>query len=197
MTTVNPLHDFKEKLRAFAMGEKRGIRNPFVMVPVAPSSEQKTAQHLARWAQDDAPAPATVVYLDRLMPKTEVFQTLLQVPSSFYENGASPRRAASEEKTLRDNLAVEIVDHIVKNEQAACATARHILMLLHLGALYPFSRASELLDEMDRRRVKATIGIPFPGKVIGGKLSFFGERAQHYYPAHRIDGQITENHLQM
>jgi hypothetical protein len=196
MTMVNPLHDFKRKLGAFAVGEKRGIRNPFVMVPVVPEAEQITAQHLVQWAEGDAPAPATVVYLDRLMPETEVFQTLLQVPTSFYENGASPRRAASEEKTLRDNLAVEIVDRIVKNERAACSTSRHILLLLHLGALYPFARASELLDEMDRRRVKATIGIPFPGEVIGGKLSFFGERAQHYYPAHRIDGQIAADHLQ-
>jgi hypothetical protein len=40
------------------------------------------------------------------------------------------------------------------------------------------------------------VGIPFPGEIIGGKLSFFGERAQHYYPAHRIDERITMDHLQ-
>ena len=46
------------------------------------------------------------------------------------------------------------------------------------------------------RRVQATIGIPFPGEVIGGKLSFFGGESRHYYPAHQIDGQIQGVHLQ-
>jgi hypothetical protein len=196
MSSNTPLQAFKERLGAFATGKKRGIRNPFVMVPVAPPFEQKTAQHLARWAEGDTPVPVTTVYLDRVMPETEVFRTVLKLPASFYENGASSERAARETKTLRDNLAVEMVAHIVENHREACSEPRHILLLLHLGALYPFARASELLDEMDRRRVQATIGIPFPGEVIGGKLSFFGERAQHYYPAHRIDGQISKPDLQ-
>ena len=196
MSSDTPLREFKKRLIAFATGQKRGIRNPFVMVPVKPSFEQKAAQHLAQWARADTPVPVTTVYLDRVMPETEVFQTVLKLPASFYTNGALANRAEREANTLRDNLAVEMVQHIVRSYQGECQGVGHILLLLHLGALYPFARASELLDEMDRRRVQATIGIPFPGEVIGGKLSFFGERAQHYYPAHRIDGQISGPDLQ-
>jgi hypothetical protein len=65
-----------------------------------------------------------------------------------------------------------------------------------LGSIYPFSRASELLDELDRQNVKSTIGIPLPGNVYGGTLSFFGGNSRRYYPAHQIDGQIQEVHLQ-
>lgn len=196
MSTSTPLPDFKDRLRDFATGTKHGIRNPFVIVPVKPSLEQLAAQHLSMWSQNEAPVPTTVVYLDRVMPKTQVFQTVVGLPDSFHRNGNDGDRTEREEKTLRDNLAVEMVQHIVTEHRDACEETRRIVLLLHLGALYPFARASELLDEMDRRRVRATIGIPFPGEIIGGRLSFFGERARHYYPAHRIQGQITEADLQ-
>jgi hypothetical protein len=52
------------------------------------------------------------------------------------------------------------------------------------------------LDELDRRNVQSTIGIPFPGDIVGGKLSFFGEESRNYYPAHQIDGRIEGVHLQ-
>jgi len=191
-----PLADFKERLTAFATGQKRGIRNPFVMVPVDPPAEQTTASRLQAWADGETPVPVTTVYLDRVMPQTDVFQTVLGLPSSFYRNGKADGRAEREEQTLQDNLATEMVDETISAHKAACDRTEHVLLLLHLGALYPFARSSELLDEMDRRRVQATVGIPFPGEIIGGKLSFFGERAQHYYPAHRIDDRITMDHLQ-
>lgn len=191
-----PLADFKDRLRAFATGEKRGIRNPFVMVPVDPPAEQKTASRLQAWADGEAPVPVKPVYLDRVMPQTDVFQAVVGLPGSFYQNGDVAERAGREEQTLKDNLATEMVDEIISAYETACEKAEQVLLLLHLGALYPFVRSSELLDEMDRRRVQSTVGIPFPGEIIGGKLSFFGERAQHYYPAHRIDDRITMDHLQ-
>jgi hypothetical protein len=198
-----PLRAFKKKLVAFATGTRRGIRNPFVIVPVAPEAEQLTAQHLANWTPGSSTVSVTPIYLDRLMPQTDVFQTVSGLSPSFFGNGQDQSeeerkrsRAESEENTLRDNLPVEMVQVLVQNHKEACATGKHILLLLHLGALFPFARASELLDEMDRRGVYATIGVPFPGRIIAGKLSFFGERAQHYYPAHRIEGQITSSHLQ-
>ena len=191
-----PLADFTERLTAFATGQKRGIRNPFVMVPVDPPAEQTTASRLQAWADVETPVPVTTVYLDRVMPRTDVFQTVLGLPSAFYQNGNADEQAEREEQTLQDNLATEMVDEIISSHEDACGHTEHVLLLLHLGALYPFARSSELLDEMDRRRVQATVGIPFPGEIIGGKLSFFGERAQHYYPAHRIDDRITMDHLQ-
>ncbi len=191
-----PLVDFTERLTAFATGQKRGIRNPFVMVPVDPPAEQATAARLQTWAYGETSVPVAPIYLDRVMPRTEVFQTVVGLPSSFFQNGGADERAEQEERTLQDNLATEMVDEIIATHEAACGRTEQVLLLLHLGALYPFARSSELLDEMDRRRVKATVGIPFPGEIIGGKLSFFGERAQHYYPAHRIDERITMDHLQ-
>jgi len=38
----------------------------------------------------------------------------------------------------------------------------HVVLLLNVGSLYPFTRASELFDELDRRNVRSTIGIPYP-----------------------------------
>ena len=191
-----PLADFKDRLRAFATGEKRGIRNPFVMVPVDPLAEQEAASRLQAWADGEAPVPVKPVYLDRVMPRTDVFQAVVGLPGSFYQNGNVDNPAEVETQTLKDNLATEMVEEIISAHRAACERAEQVLLLLHLGALYPFARSSELLDEMDRRRVQSTVGIPFPGEIIGGKLSFFGERAQHYYPAHRIDDRITMDHLQ-
>lgn len=198
MTEDNPLSAFKQKLVEFATGKRRGIRNPFVIVPVHPAYEQAVAQQLAGW-QPGRGASVTPIYLDRVMPQTDVFQTVLELPDSFFqdEDGSSDAqtRAESEEVTLRENLATEMVDHIVKTRTAICDQPSSILLLLHLGALYPFARASALLDELDRLRVQATVGIPFPGRVIGGKLSFFGEEAQHYYPAHRVNGPVDKSHL--
>lgn len=196
MSTSTPLADFRERLTAFAAGQKRGIRNPFVMVPVDPPAEQKAASCLQAWADGEASVPVETVYLDRVMPRTDVFQTVLSLPSAFYQNGSAKERAEREKRTLQDNLATEMVGEIIATHKGACDQTEQVLLLLHLGALYPFARSSELLDEMDRRRVQATVGIPFPGEIIGGKLSFFGERAQHYYPAHRIDDPITMDHLQ-
>jgi hypothetical protein len=197
MNDAPPLRTFKDQLIAFATGKKRGIRNPFVMVPVASALEHSVSENLATWAKDHSKTPCTVVYLDRVMPETAVFQTVLQLPDAFYSDGESAQRVNREVKTLQDNLAVEMVDRIIDAHTNACGTSEHILLLLHLGALYPFAHASELLDELDRRRVQATVGIPFPGEVIGGKLSFFGERAQHYYPAHRVDGQVKSAEVQV
>lgn len=196
MSTATPLADFKDRLTEFATGTKRGIRNPFVMVPVDPSAEQRTAEHLCEWAGEETGVPTEPIYLDRVMPRTDVFRTVLELPASFYQNGDPSERAERETDTLKDNLSDEMVDQIISAHPEVQKKSKRILLLLHLGALYPFARASELLDELDRRQVRATIGIPFPGEVIGGKLSFFGERAQHYYPAHRIEGQISMEHLQ-
>ena len=198
MTENTPLSAFKRKLVDFATGQRRGIRNPFVIVPVVPKYEQAVAQHLSAW-QPDADVSITLVYLDRVMPQTDVFQTVLKLPESFFRDNHnaldSQTRTEREAVTLRENLATEMVDHIVDTHPDACAQSDTILLMLHLGALYPFARASALLDELDRRRVQSTIGIPFPGRVIGGKLSFFDEEAQHYYPAHRIDGPVEGAHL--
>jgi hypothetical protein len=102
------------------------------------------------------------------------------------------------EGTMQDQLAEELVQQMVEHElsEEQLETQSHVVLLLNLGSLYPFTRASELLDELDRRNVRSTIGIPFPGDVVGGKLSFFGGESRHYYPAHQIDGQIQGVHLQ-
>jgi hypothetical protein len=104
----------------------------------------------------------------------------------------------SVEGTLSRNLATEIVDEVIQNHIRRPGILNErvsIIVLLNLGSLYPFTRASELLDELDRKNVNTTVGIPFPGSVIGGRLSFFNEKARHYYPAHRVDEQVTEGYM--
>ena len=200
-STRNPLKNFTRELVDFARGGRRGIRNPFVMVPVEPSVERRVSQRLLRWAdpeqpdslarwdgiEDQAGHPLSVacVRLDHLMPETRVFKTVLDL------GPLEKTSTDAVEETLQTNLSEELIEVVVTDYLNGANAQQNIILLLNLGSLYPFTRASELLDEMDRRNVNSTIGIPFPGSIIGGKLSFFNEDARHYYPAHRIDEQIT------
>ena len=190
---MTPLEDFKERLEQFARGERRGIRNPFVIVPIDPHIEYRVSEDLGRWAATGGGnPPINVIRLDEVFPRTEVFEVVTSVPKD-----AAGINNESVEETLQDNLGPELVETIVE-EHPEVMEDHQVVLLLNLGSLYPFTRASELLDELDRLRVRATIGIPFPGRVLGGKLSFFGEDARHYYPAHRAgdDQQVQAVHLQ-
>lgn len=193
--TTSPYRAFKEKLCTFARGQ-RGIRNPFVIAAVEPAIEHRVANRLDGWATaDESPAipdDVTVqsIWLDELLPRTDVYKLLTDLGER-----TTPKRI---EETMQDRLTEELVHEMVDGEiaESDVATQRHVVLLLHLGSLYPFGRASELLDELDRRNVKSTVGIPFPGDVVGGKLSFFGGESRRYYPAHQVDGQIQGVHLQ-
>jgi hypothetical protein len=194
--TESPYRAFKEKLCTFADGQA-GIRNPFVIAAIDPAIEHRTGVRLSAWANgaNEAPSPddgATVqpIWLDELLPKTKVYNLSVALGGE-----TSSERI---EGTMQDRLADELVQEMIESEidDDKLETQSHIVLLLNLGSLYPFTRASELLDELDRRNVRSTIGIPFPGDVVGGKLSFFGGDSRHYYPAHQIDGQIREVHLQ-
>jgi hypothetical protein len=194
--TESPYRAFKGKLCTFADGQA-GIRNPFVIAAIDPAIEHRTAERLSAWANgaNEAPSPddgVTVqpIWLDELLPKTKVYNLSVALGGE-----TSSERI---EGTMQDRLADELVQEMIESEidDDKLETQSHIVLLLNLGSLYPFTRASELLDELDRRNVRSTIGIPFPGDVVGGKLSFFGGDSRHYYPAHQIDGQIREVHLQ-
>ena len=203
-TSSSPYREFKEKLRTFAQGQ-HGIRNPFVIAAVDPAVEHRVADRLATWSDGRMEAPeipdnVTIqpIWLDELLPRTDVYKLLVDLgePLAELEGDTSPGERI--EETMQDRLAEELVQQMIEHElsEAQLETQSHVVLLLNLGSLYPFTRASELLDELDRRNVKSTIGIPFPGDVVGGKLSFFGGESRHYYPAHQIDGQIQGVHLQ-
>lgn len=182
----NPWNEFKKKLEEFAKGHKRGIRNPFVIVPVEPTYESKACQKLIDWAGIEKDLKIETFSLKNLFPKTTVFN--LVISSEKYQE----RKLI--EETLKNNLNIELIELI--STELDKKNEIDILLLLHLGSLYPFTRASELLDELDRRKVKKTIGLPFPGHVIGEKLSFFGEDANQYYPAHVIKKKVGKRELQ-
>lgn len=203
-TSSSPYREFKEKLRTFAQGQ-HGIRNPFVIAAVEPAVEHRVADRLKTWSDGRMESPAipdsvTVqpIWLDELLPQTDVYKLLVDLgdPLADLDGDTSPGERI--EGTMQDQLAEELVQQMVEHElrDEQLETQSHVVLLLNLGSLYPFTRASELLDELDRRNVKSTIGIPFPGDVVGGKLSFFGGESRHYYPAHQIDGQIQGVHLQ-
>ncbi|KDS92090.1 hypothetical protein FK85_07265 [Halorubrum saccharovorum] len=200
----SPYREFKEKLRTFAQGQ-HGIRNPFVIAAVEPAVEHRVADRLETWSDGriespEIPDSVTVqpIWLDELLPQTDVYKLLVDLgdPLADLDGDTSPGERI--EGTMQDQLAEELVQQMVEHElsEEQLETQSHVVLLLNLGSLYPFTRASELLDELDRRNVKSTIGIPFPGDVVGGKLSFFGGESRHYYPAHQIDGQIQGVHLQ-
>lgn len=203
-SSSSPYRAFKDRLCTFAEGQ-HGIRNPFVIVAVDPEVEHRTTGRLEEWATGGSEAPAipdevTVqpIWLDELLPRTDVYNLLVDLgkPLTDLEEDASAGERITE--TMQDQLATELVQEMIEEElsEEQLTSQQHVVLLLNLGSLYPFTRASELLDELDRRNVKSTIGIPFPGDVVGGKLSFFGGDSRHYYPAHQIDRPITEVHLQ-
>ncbi|WP_340099919.1 BREX protein BrxB domain-containing protein [Salinibaculum salinum] len=200
----SPYREFKEKLQMFAQGQ-HGIRNPFVIGAVDPAVEHRVADRLETWSNGRIEPPelhgdVTVqpIWLDELLPQTDVYKLLVDLgePVAALDGDTSPGERI--EETMQDQLAEELVQQMIEHElsEEQLETQSHVVLLLNLGSLYPFTRASELLDELDRRNVKSTIGIPFPGDVVGGKLSFFGGESRHYYPAHQIDGQIQGVHLQ-
>ena len=203
-TSSSPYREFKEKLRTFAQGQ-HGIRNPFVIAAVDPAVEHRVADRLATWSDGRKEAPeipdnVTVqpIRLDELLPRTDVYKLLVDLGEPLAELEGDTSIGERIEETMQDRLAEELVQQMIEHElsEAQLETQSHVVLVLNLGSLYPFTRASELLDELDRRNVKSTIGIPFPGDVVGGKLSFFGGESRHYYPAHQIDGQIQGVHLQ-
>ncbi|WP_135304848.1 BREX protein BrxB domain-containing protein [Haloarcula amylovorans] len=194
--TDSPYLAFKEKLCTFANGQA-GIRNPFVIAAVDPSLEHRVTDRLSAWARsaDEQPVikdevSVQPIWLDELLPKTKVYNLSVAL--------GGETTAERIEETMQDRLAAELVEEILDNEidDERLQTQQHVVLLLNLGSLYPFTRASELLDELDRQNVRSTIGIPFPGDVVGGKLSFFGGDSRHYYPAHQIAEPIKEQHLQ-
>jgi hypothetical protein len=194
--TDSPYRAFKKKICTFADGQV-GIRNPFVIAAVDPSVEHRVAERLSTWATGGDELPSiddgvTVqpIWLDELLPTTKVYNLSVALGGE-----TSPEDI---EETMQDRLTEELVQEMVEHEidDDRLETQQHVVLLLHLGSLYPFTRASELLDEIDRRNVRSTIGIPFPGDIVGGKLNFFGGDSRRYYPAHQIDGQIREVHLQ-
>lgn len=194
--TDSPYRAFKKKLCTFADGQA-GIRNPFVIVAVEPEIEHQTVDRLSDWATGSDELPIIdegisiqPVWLDELLPQTKVYNLCVALGSE-----TSPERT---EGTMQDRLAKELVQEIIENEidEEQLNQQNHVVLLLNIGSLYPFTRASELFDELDRRNVRSTIGIPYPGDDVGGKLSFFDGDSRHYYPAHQIPGPITERHLQ-
>lgn len=200
----SPYREFKEKLRTFAQGQ-HGIRNPFVIAAVDPAIEHRTADRLETWASGrieppEIPDDVTIqpIWLDELLPQTDVYKLLVDLGEPLADLGGDVSPGERIEETMQDQLAEELVQQIIEHEisEGKLETQSHVILLLNLGSLYPFTRASELLDELDRRNVKSTIGITFPGELVGGKLSFYGGESRHYYPAHQIDGKIQEVHLQ-
>lgn len=204
---TNPLVEFTTELVDFARGERRGIRNPFVMVPVEPKIEHRLTKRLETWASapdgdlknwedisdtEGTDVTVTSVRLDAVMPETRAFETSIDL-------GALDRvETDAVGDTLERNLAAELVDALIENhiKNGVIKNDRSsVLVLLNLGSLYPFTRASELLDELDRKNVNTTVGIPFPGSVVGGRLSFFNEHARHYYPAHRIGNKVIAGYM--
>lgn len=219
-TRSSPYRKFKEKLCAFARGQ-HGIRNPFVIAAVDPAVEHRVADRLETWAngrretrsdgrpetQSDGPVErpeipdeVTVqpIWLDELLPQTDVYKLLVDLGEPLADLPGDTSPGERIEETMQDRLAEELVQQMIEHELSdeQLETQSHIILLLNLGSLYPFTRASELFDELDRRNVRSTIGIVFPGSHTNQKLSPYDSDPQHYYPAHQVAPEIQEVHLQ-
>ncbi len=184
---TDPIKNFKKRIKDFALKKKKGIRNPFVIVTVEPPLEHKAARELELWAKTaENEMKINCIWMDTLFPQTEVFQIINEIPIELTSLEAV-------EQTLKDNLTEDIVDLI--EEKYSLDSRSNVLLLLSVGSLFPFAKASGVLDELARRRAKNTVGVLFPGEPMAGRLSLYGERPKHYYPAHTIDKKIEEGML--
>ena len=185
---MKPLESFKHRIEQFARSEKRGIRNPFVIVTTSPKLEHKVGEKANEWSKSEDSLEIKDVRIDKLFPKTESFKISSQLAEAISSEDIR--------QTLEDNLKEQLVkeikkdvgDEFVKNKE-------NVITLTNLGSVNPFARASGILDEMDRKNFKCAIGVIYPGEVIAGKLSMYGGKSRHYYPAHIIREQITEDEI--
>ncbi|MEF8847342.1 MAG: BREX protein BrxB domain-containing protein [Candidatus Paceibacterota bacterium] len=177
------LKEFKTKLKDFATGKRRGIRNPFVILPVRPAIEYQVFGKMKEWSPSGE-CSCSFYNLEKLFIKTRAIRI-----TNAYLNDASPKRLNPEEieKNIGYTLPREIAEQFEK-DLLSPGSRRQILLLGNLGALYPFTSASEILDQIEKIGIKATVGIIFPGPTTlsGSAVSFFGQKHTHYYPAHII-----------
>lgn len=183
----SPIHDFKNKLGAFATGKRRGIRNPFVILPVKPSIEFKVFSEMKNWNP-----PKDCTYFTYDLQKLFVDTRSIKITNAYLSNRNTGDVIPQEiEKNVGYNLPIEIAEQIKKHLPDVNSRTQ-ILLLGNLGALYPFTSASEILDQIERVGIKSTVGIIFPGPTTlsGSAVSFFGQKHTHYYPAHIIPEQL-------
>ncbi len=185
---MNSLESFKQRIKQFARSEKRGIRNPFVIVTTPPELEHKTGEKIREWSKSEDSLNIKDVRVDKIFPRTESFKISKQL--------ADQTSSEDVRKTLEDNLKEQLVDEIKESAgDEFVEDKENVVILRNLGSVHPFARASGILDEMDRKNFKCAIGVIYPGEVIAGKLSMYGGKSRHYYPAHIIKEQITEEEI--
>ena len=183
-----PLDDFKHRLKQFARSEKRGIRNPFVIVTTSPDLEHKVGEEIRGWSKNGSSLNIRDIEIDKIYPETESFNISKQLAGQTSKEDVK--------KTLEDNLKEQLVEEIRDNVgDEFVENKENIIVLRNLGSVHPFARASGILDEMDRKNFKCAIGVIYPGEVIAGKLSMYGGKSRHYYPAHIIKEQIKEDEI--
>jgi len=153
MTSKRPFHDFTERLAQFADG-RRGIRNPFVIVPVQPRYERRVANRLTEWATnpnhtEDFPANGTVqvLRLDELFVETNVFELAVDLG----ENS----EPATITETMQNRLAEELVAVMVEKIEDP-TQQRHVVLLTHLGV----SIRSRVLRNSSMNSTAATSSLP-------------------------------------
>jgi len=113
MTNKRPFHDFTERLAQFADG-RRGIRNPFVIVPVQPevtsdalpsgSPSGRRTRIVPRSSRMTEPSKSSD--LTRLFVETDVFELAVDLG----ENS----QPATITETMQDRLAEELVAIMVE-----------------------------------------------------------------------------------
>lgn len=203
-SSSSPYYEFKTTLCAFAQGHHR-IRNPFVVATVDPALEAQLTTRLAAWASDRSEPPAvpdsvTVqpIWLDELLVETDVYKLLAELGehAQILDGDGSPEPRV--EETLQENLPAELVEAMIEHELTVdqMATQSHVVLLFHLSRLSPFTTAAELVDELDRRTLRSTVGITVPDVQTNQHSNRTAGTPQRSYPAHQIETTIQKVDLQ-
>ena len=184
---ASPLNEFKIKLENFATGKRKGIRNPFVILPVKPAIEYRVFDKMKNW-NPAGECTCSFYDLEKLFTNTRAVKITNAYLNEINHGELHPQEI---EKNIGYTLPREIAKQF-EEDLSGINSRSQILLLGNLGALYPFTSASEILDQIEKIGIKATVGIIFPGPTTlsGSAVSFFGQKHTHYYPAHIIPNQL-------
>lgn len=179
MTLQDKFYKFEELLikNAESIATHTGI--PFVLLIYQPQDEHLCQQYKAGLFQklDDRDIKYTDVGLNK-----KIFDWLEE--EGILEQSFQLEASGKEEltKQLSSIIKEKLIDYIIKicNEDS-----QQIIFLSRAGSLYPFTRVSNILSELENK-IKNIMVVFYPGSQEGKNLRFLNVNEGHYYRAMKL-----------
>lgn len=160
---------FVDALAKMARGELPGYGYPHVVLPYQPHDELQAIEHARK-----LPSRLGAFGLRaRAIPLAQLVATAL----SRYSRRAlrDAEEYARLERDLSDPMS-GVASRVCEELRKAIAEepVNTVLVVARLGALYPFTHVSTLLEATRAAGVTHTLGVLYPGTADGTRLKFLG-----------------------